>query len=134
MNFCTLCTILVAFGLETSEFSFCGNTAKIGISRKISQNILDLPMADRKSALKRFNGNNQTTPYPNLVNFRPVISEFTLLKRTIFAAIRPLFDDDLHSSRWRLQTDWKITIGQTKMDHVSKTTSLLVICHHFGKT
>jgi len=44
------------------------------------------------------------------VKFRPVISEFTLLKRAIFAAIRPQFDDDLHSSRWRFQTDWKMAI------------------------
>jgi len=54
-------------------------------------------LADRKSAFKRFNGNNQATSFPNLVIFRPVISEFTLLKRTIFAAIRPQFDDNLHS-------------------------------------
>jgi len=44
------------------------------------------------------------------VNFRSVISEFTLLKRAIFAAIRPKFDDDLHSSRWRFETDRKIAI------------------------
>jgi len=44
------------------------------------------------------------------VNLREVISEFTLLKRAIFAAIRPQFDDDLHLSRWRFQTDWKIAI------------------------
>jgi len=67
-------------------------------------------LVDRKSAFKRFNGNNQATSYPNLVNFRRVISEFTLLKRAIFAAIRLQFDDDLHSSRWRFQTDWKIAI------------------------
>jgi len=36
---------------------------------------------------KRFNGNNQATSYPNLVNFRPVISEFMLLKCAIFVAI-----------------------------------------------
>jgi len=53
--------------------------------------------------------NNQATSCSHL-NFRQVISSFTLLKRTIFAAIRPQFDDDLHSSRWRLQTDWKIAI------------------------
>jgi len=73
----------------------------------------DNGLADRRSAFKRFNGNNQDTSCPNLVNFRPVISEFTLLKRAIFAAIRPQFDDDLHdlhSSRWRFQTDWKIAI------------------------
>jgi len=37
--------------------------------------------ADRKSAFKRFNGNNQATSYLNFVNLCPVISEFTLLKR-----------------------------------------------------
>jgi len=70
----------------------------------------DNRLADRKSAFKRFNGNNQATSCPNLVNFRPVISEFTLLKRAMFASIRPQFDEDLHSSRWRFQMDWKITI------------------------
>jgi len=33
-----------------------------------------------------------------------------LLKRAVFAAIRPQFDGDFHSSRWRFQTDWKIAI------------------------
>jgi len=70
----------------------------------------DNGLADRKSSFKRFNGNNQATSYKILVNFCPVISEFTLLKRAIFAAMYPQFDDDLHSSRWRFQTDWKIAI------------------------
>jgi len=70
----------------------------------------DNGLADRKSAFKRFNGNNQASSFPNLVNLRPVISEFMLLKRAIFAAIRPQFDDDLHSSRWRFETDWKIAM------------------------
>jgi len=70
----------------------------------------DNGLADRKSALKRLNGNIWATSCPNLVNFRPIISEFTLLKRAIFAAIRPQFDDDLDSSHWRFQTDWKIAI------------------------
>jgi len=64
-------------------------------------------LADRKSA---FNGNNQATLYLNLVNFRAAISEFSLLKRAIFAAICPQFDDDLYSSSSRFQTDWKIAI------------------------
>jgi len=67
-------------------------------------------LANRKSAFKWFNGNNQATSCPNLANCRPIISEFTLLKRAIFAAIRPQFDDDLHSSRCRFKTDWKIAI------------------------
>jgi len=37
-------------------------------------------------------------------------SEFTLLKRAIFAAIRPQFDGDLYSSSWHSETDWKIAI------------------------
>jgi len=66
-------------------------------------------LTDRKSAFKAFNVNNQATTFPNLVHIRPVISEFTLLKRAIFAAMDPKFDD-LHSSRCRFETDWKITI------------------------
>jgi len=38
----------------------------------------------------------------------PIIWEFTLLKRAIFAAIRPQFGDDLYSSRF--QMDSKIAI------------------------
>jgi len=64
----------------------------------------DNGLAYRKSAFKRFNGNNQPTSSQNLVNLCPIISELTLLKRTIFAAIRPQFDDDLHSSRWSEKT------------------------------
>jgi len=47
MNLSTSCTILVTFGPETSELyavnnsTFCGDTAKISISRQISQNVLD---------------------------------------------------------------------------------------------
>ena len=70
----------------------------------------DNGLANRKSAFKVLNDNNLATSFPNLVNFRPVISEFTLLKRAIFAAICPQFDDDLHSSRCRSETDWKITV------------------------
>ena len=67
-------------------------------------------LADLKSAFKRFNGNNQDTSCPNLVNLRPAISEFTLLKCALFAAMHLLFDDVLHSSRCRFQTDWNIAI------------------------
>jgi len=70
----------------------------------------DNGLADRKSAFKRLNGNNQATSCPNLVNFRPVISEFTWLKRAIFAAICLQFDDDLYWSRWHFQMDWKIAL------------------------
>jgi len=70
----------------------------------------DNVLADRKSTFKKLNGNDQATSHPNVVNFRSVTSEFMLLKRAIFAAIRPQFDDDLHPSHWRFQTDWKIAI------------------------
>jgi len=70
----------------------------------------DNELADRKSAVKRLNGNNQATSCPNLVNVCPVISEFPLLKRAIFAAMHPQFDDDVHSSPYRFQTDLKIAI------------------------
>jgi len=40
----------------------------------------------------------------------PIISEFTLFKRAIFAAISAQFDDDDHSSRWRFQTDCNMAI------------------------
>jgi len=48
MDISTSCTILVTFGPETSRVyavnnsTFCGDMAKIGISRQISQNILEL--------------------------------------------------------------------------------------------
>jgi len=47
MNFAALFTTLVTFGPITPEFMLLtitpfGDTAKIGISRQISQNILDL--------------------------------------------------------------------------------------------
>ena len=71
----------------------------------------DNGLADRKSAYKMFNGNNPATLCTNLVNFRPIILEFTLLKCAIFATICPQFDDDLHLSCRRSKTDWNITIS-----------------------
>jgi len=65
-------------------------------------------MADHEATFKGLNGNNPATSCRNLVNFRLIISEFTLLKSTIFAVIRQQFDDNLHSSRWHSETDWKI--------------------------
>ena len=58
-------------------------------SIKVFASAFDNGLADRKSDFKRFNGNNQATSCPNLVKLRPVTSEFTLLKRAIFAVIRP---------------------------------------------
>jgi len=53
----------------------------------------DNRLADRESAFKRLNGNIQATSCTNLVSIHAIISEFTLLKRAIFAAIRPQFYD-----------------------------------------
>jgi len=143
MNFSTLCTILVTFGLETPEFTLLTIAPFAAIRQKsayhvkylrISWTYLDLVyrfgrcisgddyandhlsvaqgtlrwqlvtfrewlqtspgttlllalafnngLADRKSAFKRLNGNVRATSCPNLVNFRPTISEFSLLKRS----------------------------------------------------
>jgi len=75
-----------------------GNQLNVGDVRKrrggpplLFASAFDNKLAGRKSALKRFNGNSQATSCPNLVNLRPVISEFTLLKRAIFAAMHPQF-------------------------------------------
>jgi len=109
--------IFQIFVLQPPKGRCYGNQLNMGDVRKrrmgpplLFASAFDNGLADRKSAFKRFNGSNQATSCPNLVNLRPVISEFTLLKRAIFAAMHPQFDDHLHSSRCRLQTDWKIAI------------------------
>ena len=72
--------------------------------------VFDNGLADRKSAFKWLNSSILATSCTNLVNVRPIFLEFTLLKRAIFAAISPQFDDDLYSSPWHSETDWKIAI------------------------
>jgi len=42
---------------------------------------------DSKSTFQRFNGNKQATSCPNLVNIHPIISEFTLSQRAMFAIL-----------------------------------------------
>jgi len=83
-----------------------GNQLNMGGVRKrrvdwplLFSSAFDNGLYDRKSAFKKINSSNGATSHPNLVHFRKTISEFLLLKRTIFAVIRPQFDDDLHSSR-----------------------------------
>jgi len=46
---------------------------------------------DREAAFKRLNGNNASTWHRNLVSLCPIISEFTLLERAIFATTWPEF-------------------------------------------
>jgi len=68
--------------------------------------------AIRKLAFKMFSGNNQATSFPNLVNFCPVISEFTLLKRAIFAAIRQQFVTLAFPNGWEdRNVDFRRVIG-----------------------
>jgi len=72
---------------------------------------LDNGLAYRKSAFQRLNGNIRATLYPHLVNNCLIIWKFTLLKRAIFAAIRPqLTTIFIRQSRCRSKTDCKIAI------------------------
>jgi len=73
----------------------------------------DNGLADCKSAFKRLYGNNPATSCTNLVNFRPIINNlgvYAVKTHSFFSAIRSHYDDDLHSSPWRSETDWKIAI------------------------
>jgi len=73
-----------------------GNQLNMGDVRKrrvewplLFASAFDKGLADRKSAFNKFNGNKQGTSCTNLVNFRPTISEFSLLKRAIFCRDMP---------------------------------------------
>jgi len=94
--------IIQIFAWRSLKGRCYGNQLNLGDVRKrrmewslLFASAFDNGLADCKSAFKCFNGNNPASSCPNLVNSRPVISEFTLLKRAIFAAIRPQFDDNL---------------------------------------
>jgi len=51
-----------------------------------------------KSAFERFNGNNQATSCPNLVNFRLIISELRCSNAQFLPQFAHTFDDDLRLS------------------------------------
>jgi len=100
--------IIPIFVWRSPKGRCCGNQLNLGDIRRHRQEqpLLFASAFNNGLANRKFvNGNNSATLCTNLVIFRPIISEFTLLKRTIFAAIRPQFEDDLHSSRWRSETD-----------------------------
>jgi len=101
------CRNFVRFDSVTSQFETY-EVVQSASRRTTFASAFDSGLADRKSDFKRSNGNKRATSFPNLVNFRPTISEFSLLKLAIFAAIRLQFADDLHAPRWRFQTNWKI--------------------------
>jgi len=104
--------IFQIFVSQRPKGRYYGNQLNVGDVHKrhvgpplLFASAFDNGLVNRKSAFKSFNGNNQATSYPNLVNLHPVISKSTLLKRAIFAAMHPQFDVDLHSSPCRFQTD-----------------------------
>jgi len=107
--------IIPIFVWQSPKGRCCGNQLNLGdVRRRRAERPLLFASAfynglvDRKSAFKRLNGNNLATSYTNLVNFCPIVSEFTLLKGAIFAVIKPQFDD-YHLSRSSSKMDWKIT-------------------------
>jgi len=87
----------------------------------------------RSRKLRGYAANNSTFcgDTANLVNFLPIISEFTPLKCAIFAVIFPQFDNDFHSSRWRNETDWKIAILTKWLNRMNYFT-LCAILMTFG--
>ena len=77
-----------------------GNQLNLGAVRRCRQErplffalAFDNEYDDREAVFKILNGNNLATLCTNLVNFCLAVSEFTLLKRAIFATTRPQFDD-----------------------------------------
>ena len=112
--------IIQIFVLRSPKGRFYGNQLNLGDVRRrcmerplLFASAFDNALADHTFAFKSFNGKigiNQATSCRNLVNFCRTVSEFTLLKCAIFAAIRAQFDDDLHLSRWHSQRHWKIAI------------------------
>jgi len=94
--------IIPIFVLQSPTGRCYGNQLNFGDVRlhRVERPLLfasafDNGLADRKSVFNRLNGNNPAISCTTVVNVRPIISEFTLLKRVIFAEIRPQFDDDL---------------------------------------
>jgi len=89
-HFCTSCGNLVRFSSVTQSLRYKNALA------------FDNEVADRKSAFKI-----RVQIWWTSVQ---IICGFMLLKRAIFAAICPEFDDDRHLSRWRFQMEWKVAI------------------------
>ena len=70
----------------------------------------DNKLADSEATSKRLNGNNPATSCTNVTNFHLIILELLLLKRAVFAAIRPQFADRSLLVLWRSVMDWNIAI------------------------
>jgi len=87
-----------------------GNQLNMGDVRKLRVECpllfalaFDNRLGDRKSAFNRFDGNNQCTSLPNLVNLRPTILEFSLLN----AQFLPRFARNLTTIFIRHVGAWK---------------------------
>ena len=92
--------IILTFLWRSTKGRCYGNQLNLGVVHRRHREApllfvlaFDNGFDDREAAFKELNGNNSATSCTNLVNFRPIISEFTLLKRAIFAATRPQFYD-----------------------------------------
>ena len=110
-----------------------GNQLNLGdVSRRRAERPLlfalafDNGLADLKSAFNRFNGNNPATSYPSLVYFCPIISEFTLLKRAIFAVIRPQLSLFVTLTFWNWWEDRNFDCSGVISNHVCTSCRNLV--------
>jgi len=109
--------IILIFVSQSPKGRCYGNQLHLGaVCRRLQERPLLFVLAfdngsdDHESDVKWLNGNNLATWYINLVNLCLIISEFTMLKRRIFAATWLEFDNHLHALPWLSETDWKIAI------------------------
>jgi len=91
--------------LAVAQGTLLWQPAKLGDVRRRRQKrpllfalAFDNGFDDREAAFKRLNGNNPATSCTNLVNFCPIILEFTLLKCTILPRLGRNLTIDLHWS------------------------------------
>jgi len=88
--------IFQIFVSQRPKGRYYGNQLNVGDVRKrrvgpplLFASAFDNGLADRKSAFKRFNGNNQATSCPNLVNLCPVINRVYAVKTRNFCRDAP---------------------------------------------
>jgi len=104
--------IILIFVWRSPKWRCYGNQLNLGDDRRHPQKrplffalAFDNGLANHKSTFKRLNGSNPATSCTNFVNFSVIFWEFMLLKRAIFAAIRPHSHSRSHSEMY-----WKIAI------------------------
>ena len=85
--------IILIFVRRSSKVRCYGNQLNLGaVRRRLQERPLLFALAF-DNGFKMFNVNNPATSCANVLSIRPTVSEFTLLKRAIFGATRPQFDD-----------------------------------------